>query len=280
MNITWWLKGKVLQPIDIILTCLGSVRIILLIMYLFLASVVEKLIYMVGHSKNISSIIAAVLFVAFCSLWWGTILGAFYCVKITTYKNQIFMKLKMNISDMVPWMLIGSMIISFLSSLPCLWSTFYMKFSSNNVTRPQYHAKYLNLVFINFTGTIIPLFIFCVSTYLLIASVVKHTKNMKDNSGFSKPQLEAHINAIINMVSFLFLYLIFFLSSLLMFLGFYMKDVNFISLCCIGLSSYPSLHSILLIVNNAKLKRSILSASQVFLANMFSIWRSKKASVV
>ncbi|XP_077137925.1 taste receptor type 2 member 1-like [Ranitomeya variabilis] len=286
MNITWWLKGKVLQPIDIIMTSLGSARIVLLIIYLFLASIIEMLTDLVGHSKNISSIIAAILFVAFCSLWWGTILGAFYCVKITTYRNQLFMKLKMNISNMVPWMLIGSMIISFFSSLPCLWSTFSVKFSnisneniSNNVTRQRYHAKFLNLLFINFTGTIIPLFIFCVSIYLLIASVVKHTKNMKDSSGFSKPQLEAHKNAIINMVSFLFLYLIFFVSSHLMFWGFYIKDAIFIFLCCIGLSSYPSLHSILLIVSNAKLKRSVLSVSHAIQSNMFSIWVSMKASV-
>ncbi|CAJ0959161.1 unnamed protein product [Ranitomeya imitator] len=224
MNIIWWLKGKILQPVDIIMTSLGSARIILLFIYLFLASVIEMLTDLVGHSKNISSIITAILFVAFCSLWWGTILGAFYCVKITTYRNQLFMKLKMNISNMVPWMLIGSMIISSFS-------------------------------------------------------IVKHTKNMKDSSGSSKPQLEAHKNAIINMASFLFLYLIFFVSSHLMFLGFYIKDQIFIFLCCIGLSSYPSLHSILLIVSNAKLKRSVLSASHAIQSNMFSIWISMKASV-
>ncbi|KAM4043892.1 taste receptor type 2 member 1-like [Anomaloglossus baeobatrachus] len=287
MNVTWWMKGKDLQPIDIIMTCLGSVRIILLFIYLFLASVVEKVTDMFGLSENISSLVAAVTFVVFCSLWWGTILGAFYCVKITTYRHQLFVKLKMNISSMVPWMLVGSMFISFISSLPFLWSTFSIKIStiesgniSSNETTARYHARYLNLIIFNCTGTIIPLFMFCVSMYLLIASVVKHTKNMKsNNSGFAKPQLEAHKNAIINMGSFLFFYLLFYLSSQLMILGFYMKDAIFVYLCSIGVSSYPSLHSILLIVNNAKLKKPICSTFQAFISNMFSIGRSKKAYV-
>ncbi|XP_075718018.1 taste receptor type 2 member 1-like [Rhinoderma darwinii] len=277
MNFTWWLKGQALQSIDIIITSLGSVRIILLIIYIFVVLMSDDLIVPVDDSDGTSYRITAILFVIFCSLWWGTVLGTFYCVKITIYRNKLFLRLKMNISSMVPWILVGSMVISFISSLPGLWDVIsvdyrnFTSFDSGNISInegiPYLKTKFLNLIIINFAGTIIPLLIFCVSIYLLIVSVLKHTKNLNSNhSGFTKAQLEAHKNVIINLVSFLFFYLLFFINSNLLVFTLYTKDSIFIYLCCICVSSYPSLHSILLIVGNAKLKKSILSAFQAVLS--------------
>ncbi|XP_069829449.1 taste receptor type 2 member 1-like [Dendropsophus ebraccatus] len=287
VNVIWWLKGKALQSIDIIMTSLGLVRFFLLIIYLFM-SVIGPLLVQIENAQSHSYVIAAVLCVVFCSLWWGTVLGVFYCVKITTYRNRLFIWLKMNISTLVPWMLLGSMVISFFSTLPCFWVTYSVKFSkidsmniSNGEVKPYLKTQHLNLFIISFGASIMPLLIFCGSIYLLIVSVLKHTRNMNiNNSGFAQPQLEAHKNAIITMVSFLFFYLLYFINSNLLLISLHVKDPIFILLCCIGVSSYPSLHSILLIVSNVNLKRSILSACQAILCNMFSTGISEKPSAV
>ncbi|KAG9466014.1 hypothetical protein GDO78_017365 [Eleutherodactylus coqui] len=278
MNVTWWLKGKALQSIEIIMTSLGFARIVLLIIYVFIMLIGNDLIVPVGTTEILSHTVAIAMFVVFCSLWWGTVLGTFYCVKITTYRNSLFLKLKMNISCVVPWMLVGSTVISFIFCLPCLWVTFPRTLTSidsgnisTNDLMPHFSPKYLNLIIINFVGAIIPLLIFCVSIYLLMASILKHTRNMKsNNSGFAKPQLEAHKNAVINMVSFLFFYLLYFVNSNLLLLSLHMNDPVFALLCCLCVTSYPSLHSILLIVTNAKLKRCILSAFRAILPNLFN----------
>ncbi|XP_056419450.1 taste receptor type 2 member 1-like [Hyla sarda] len=287
INLTWWLKGKALQSIDIIMTSLGSVRILLLSIYL-LGTLIDYFIAPVENSESHLSLIIVVMSVVFCSLWWGTVLGVFYCVKITTYRNHLFMRLKMNISSMVPWMLIGSMVISMISSLPCLWGTYSVKFThidsgntSNNDGMPYLKIQHLNLMLITFAGSILPLLIFCVSIYLLIASVLKHTRNMNsNNSEFSKPQMEAHKSALITMVSFLFFYLLYFVNSNLLILSLHIKKPIFTYLCSVGVSSYPSLHSIILIASNVKLKRSIISALRAILTIMFSIRMCKKDSLV
>ncbi|XP_056419453.1 taste receptor type 2 member 1-like [Hyla sarda] len=274
-NFAWYLKGEALQSVDIIMTCLSSIRIILLIRYLLGYLVNSPLTTIVVDLDTYRYLNLALMFLVFCSLWWGTALGVFYCVKITTYRNHLFMRLKMNISTTVPWILTGSMVISFISSLPCLWGTHPTNFTSidsGNISNNEYshsdHISYiqkqqLNLLIITFAGSILPLLLFCVSIYLLIVSVLKHTRNMNsNNSGFAKPQLEAHKKALITMVSFLLLYFLYFLSSNLLFLSFYTRNPIFRSLCSIGVYSYPSLHSLMLIISNAKLKRSILSAFQ------------------
>ncbi|XP_063775273.1 taste receptor type 2 member 39-like [Pseudophryne corroboree] len=263
----WWLTGQTLQTIDTIMASLGAVRIILLIMCLKEAAratiahsfvTIEDSIYYITSSMS----------VAFCSLWWGTVLCVFYCVKITSYSNRLFMRLKMNISRMVPWLLLTSLLVSILSSLPNIW---YMYPGSHmNSTQDSNSSSFgdvtvdvnsENVFIIFFMGTLVPFLIFCTAIYLLIASLLKHTQNISSkDSGFTNTQLDSHIRAIRNMVSFLFLYALYFISSNLMILYYQSGNPAYILVCTICTSAYPSLHSVVLITSNAKLKRSFLAA--------------------
>ncbi|XP_069830403.1 taste receptor type 2 member 4-like [Dendropsophus ebraccatus] len=268
MNVTWWLKGKALQFIDIIMTSLGSVRIVLLIIYFCISFPFPFSI------TDMYITLFVMIFMVFCSLWWSTVLGVFYCVKITTYTNRLFMWLRINISIMVPWMLVGSMVISIVSTLPLQTLTDFFTGGNFSNYEETMAIGVLRVIIISSAGSIVPILIFCVSICLLIVSLLKHTRNMNGNNwGFAKPQLEAHKNAIITMVSFLLFYLLQIISWNILLFTLFTEGAKYYNLCLIFVSSYPSLHSILLIASNAKLKRSLLSAFPTILSHMCHVCR-------
>ncbi|XP_069830400.1 taste receptor type 2 member 2-like [Dendropsophus ebraccatus] len=264
MNVTWWLKDKALQSIDIIMTSLGSVRIVLLIIYFYIS------LPFPFSSTGTYITLFLMIYMVFCSLWWSTVLGVFYCVKITTYTNRLFMWLRINIPTKIHWMLVGSVVISFVSTLPLQTFTDFTDGNFSNYEETM-TKEVLRVIIISSAGSIMPILIFCVSICLLIVSLLKHTRNMNgNNSGFAKPQLEAHKNAIITMVSFLLFYLLQIISWNILLFNIFTENAARFYLCLIFVSSYPSLHSILLIASNAKLKRSLLSAFLTIQSYMFS----------
>ncbi|XP_072265294.1 taste receptor type 2 member 3-like [Pyxicephalus adspersus] len=131
-NITEWFQGNQLHAIDLIMASLGLIRIFLLMVYVLTTSVFISAELYNLTKLDFDYIIIPQGFVEFYSLWWGTVLCVFYCVKITNYSNRLFIKLKMRISHMVPWLLLGSMIMSCLSCFPYFWLKFLLpKIRSN-----------------------------------------------------------------------------------------------------------------------------------------------------
>ncbi|XP_069582968.1 taste receptor type 2 member 1-like [Ranitomeya imitator] len=265
VNLFRWMKYQTLQTIDVLLTSLGLVRLALLIVC------VEEIIFYVSgwsflqiYDTNCEQM--AFMCIDFCSLWWGSLLSVFYCVKITNYGNRLFIRLKTNISKLVPWMLLISLVISFLSSLPHRWNTFIIQHHNGTIHKNRTQEINVNLFIILFAGSIIPFLIFCFSIYLIIASLLRHTRNMSSqDSGFRDSQRDIHIGVIRNMVSFLVFYIIHAVAyiNIPIFLQFRIYTFNIFCFICI--SAYPSLHSISLIIGNKELKKS-------FLANFSCTW--------
>ncbi|XP_077341344.1 taste receptor type 2 member 39-like [Lithobates pipiens] len=247
---------------------LGLMRIIFL-MY----SVFSLLLLISDEISNffkitIPYILTTQVFVEFCSLWWGTVLCVFYCVKITDYSNRLFIKFKMRISGMVPWLLLGSMMVSLLSSFPYGWCVYsFYKVNSTHIYNgtssedTHLHINYVVIYIIFASGSFVPLLIFCVAIFFLVVPLVKHTRNMRNNNtGFTKGQLDVHLSAIRNMFSFLIFYILFFMSKMLLPLSFQEHNSFFTIVCYFCLVAYPSLHSVVLIISNVKLKRFIIDA--------------------
>ncbi|XP_073484931.1 taste receptor type 2 member 2-like [Aquarana catesbeiana] len=267
-NVIDWLQGKRLQSIDIIMASLGSVRIILVMQSAF-----RIFLVIFEEFRNLVKIyadyiITAQEFVEFCSLWWGTVLCVFYCVKITNYSSSLFIKLKMRISGMVPRLLLGSMMVSLLSSLPYGWCVnSFHKVNSTHIyngtitEKIHLHINYVSVHIIIGVGSFVPFLIFCVATFFLVVPLFKHTQNMSNNNiGFTKDQLDVLLIAIRNMVSFFIFYIFYFISGILFPLSVQSDSPVFLLLCLIFLVAYPSLHSVVLIMSNVKLKQSIIDA--------------------
>ncbi|XP_056419454.1 taste receptor type 2 member 39-like [Hyla sarda] len=253
-NLFWWMKGQTVQPINVLITGLGLVRIILL-------SIIAKEVYFTmfglplfhvdSHPQYIDTLLVCLMF---CNLWWGSVLCVFYCMKITNYSNRIFMRLKMKISKMVHWLLLISLAISVLSSLPCTWVIFAIRVVNGTGSRSM-EVNIVHLFITVFAGSIIPFTLFCAAIYLIIVSLLRHTRNMNSrDSGFSHSQREVHLSVIRNMISFILFYVMFFVAYILFCSTLNLKSDTFRLICFIFICAYPSLHSIALIVGNKELK--------------------------
>ncbi|XP_075197759.1 taste receptor type 2 member 4-like [Anomaloglossus baeobatrachus] len=268
VNLFRWIKHQTLQTNDVLLTCLGLSRLILLII-----SMDHTIFFITGWSLLqiycANCIETAFMFIDFCSLWWGSVLCVFYCVKITNYSNSFFMRLKMNISKLVPWMLLISLVISFLSSLPHRFYNFSIQYNGT-VYKNRNLGLNVNLFITIFSGSIIPFLIFGISIYLIIVSLTRHTRNMSSQeSGFNDTQRDIHISVIRTMISFLVFSIVHSVAymSIPVIVQFRMDTLNISCFICI--CAYPSLHSISLIVSNKQLKKSFLVFfSCAFLGNL------------
>ncbi|XP_040203560.1 taste receptor type 2 member 40-like [Rana temporaria] len=251
---------------------LGVVRILLLMQSAFRISVVISIDLWNLAKTYVAYILTAQVFLEFCSLWWGTVLCVFYCVKITNYSNRLFIKLKMRISAMVPWLLLGSMMVSLFSSLPYGWCVYsFHKENSTNIYNGtitediKLNINYVNIHIITSAGSFVPFLIFCVAIFFLVVPLFKHTRNMNNNNtGFTKDQLHVLLSAIRNMFSFLIFYILYFISGVLFPLSVQLGNSVFVLACLIFLAAYPSLHSLVLICSNVKLKQSIIDALHCF----------------
>ncbi|XP_075718032.1 taste receptor type 2 member 39-like [Rhinoderma darwinii] len=254
-NLINWLKRRTLQTIDVLITGLGLVRIVVLSVNMQQISILI-FNWSLFQMDNAEFIGIVTMCMNFCSLWWGSVLCVFYCVKITTYNNRLFMRLKMNISKLVPWLLLISLVISFLSSLPFVYSHVGNDTVCGNGTM---EINVVNLFLIIFAGSIIPFMIFCVAIYLIILSLLRHTRNMSSrDSGFSDAQRDIHLSVIRNMISFLLFFALHFVTYVMFSIFINVEISTFNLICLICMCAYPSLHSICLIDSNRELKNSFL----------------------
>ncbi|KAG8445905.1 hypothetical protein GDO86_010629 [Hymenochirus boettgeri] len=252
MTVIWWIQSKHLETIDIILSSLGLTRLAVLI------TLVIRNVYLPNVLKHEETFFISIVFVTCCSQCFGTVLCVFYCVKISNYSNSFFMYMKSKISKMVPWLLLGSVIFSFMFSLMvnCIAEKVIPNNSINGTEDGSIEMTIQNFI-LYMAGPCLPFFLFCVSISLLIRSLFLHIRSMAgDGSWFANPQIQVHINAIKTMVSFLIFYMVFFASSFLINIVFQEHILQAVFQLLAG--SYPSLHSVILVMSNRRFKETLL----------------------
>ncbi|XP_053567026.1 taste receptor type 2 member 40-like [Bombina bombina] len=268
INCIWWLLSKKLQTIDIIIASLGLARFCLLfdeMLDLFLKIFIpwksESNTLLVTLLKTISC------FLISCCIWFATLLCVFYCVKITSYNYRLFIYMKLNISRMLPWLYLVSVTASVIFSvpsaffcLPLLTFNSTNDFENSSEDHSDMEMHYQVEIIIQTISSVLPLPIFCFAISLLIRSLWNHTRHMTSkDSGFRNPQLQAHFSAIKNMLSFLFFHIIYFISIILWPLASHTNNDIWLALLSVPYIAYPSLHTIILIFSNIKLKQTLVS---------------------
>ncbi|KAG8445903.1 hypothetical protein GDO86_010627, partial [Hymenochirus boettgeri] len=256
VTVIWWFQSKRLEIINIILASIGMSRLALILFFVVIFPWVP-----------ISDALFAVLsmYVTFCCLWFDTILCVFYCVKICNYNHPFFMYLKLRIFKMVPWMFLMSITASMICSLPFGWLVFTTIInnttnSTNSTNSTQdgstpLQINMFNIFILYLSGCFVPFFIFCIAICLLIRSLWKHIGHMTgSNVGLGNPRLHAHIRAVRTMVSFLVIYIIFFISSTFKFVPSMINNTTVQLLLNVIICWYPTMHSVVLVVMNRKMK--------------------------
>ncbi|KAM6438953.1 taste receptor type 2 member 40-like [Rhynochetos jubatus] len=263
VNITNWIKSKKISSADMILIFLSTSRFILQVTILMHI----HSLYFADEFKlaSVYKAFGAVwMFVNHASLWFSTWLYVLYCVKIINVAHWLLLQIKLRIAGMVPWLLLGSLVISSVTSLPLLWITpsTYLCSSTGNCREnstayiTDWNRSHFYLLLLYFVGCFFPLVLSVVTSALLITSLWKHTKKMQCYvNTFRDPLIDVHLNAIKSIISFLILYISSFVAQILLILSTSQsKDVVKVAVSLVVAGAYPSMHTIILIIVNSKLK--------------------------
>ncbi|XP_071289954.1 taste receptor type 2 member 40-like [Agelaius tricolor] len=263
VNTINWIKSKKTSSADMILIFLSTSRFILQVTVLM--HIYSLYFADVFKLASVYKDFGAVwMFVNHSSLWFSTWLYVLYCVKIINTTHWLLLQIKCRIAGMVPWLLFGSLVISSMTSLPLLWITpsTYLCSSTGNCRENStahvmdWDSSSLYLLVLYFVGCFFPLVLSVVTSALLITSLWKHRKTMQCYADtFTDAMIDVHLNAIKSIISFLILYLSSFVAQILLILSTSQsKDVVKVAVSLVVAGAYPSMHSIILIRVNSKLK--------------------------
>ncbi|XP_034622793.1 taste receptor type 2 member 1-like [Trachemys scripta elegans] len=267
VNCIDWAKSRTLTSYDKIITSLALSRFCLQF-FMTDYSLFKIYSHLFVRFQTAQLYIAIWLFINQMSLCFASCLSVFYCVKIATFNQSLFSWLKLKISKLVPWLLLGSVLYCLVTTVAfTLFSYSYCLSSHNSTdhlsTNSTMSDKIKNLMELTFlihsVGSIFPLIVFIVLSVLLIISLWRHIRKMNLNSdlnpNFRNPSTDAHVHALKSVVSFFIFYNIYYVSS-----TFSVGNVSYLNaewkirvFLFIG-AAYPSVHSIILILGNPKLK--------------------------
>ncbi|XP_056419474.1 taste receptor type 2 member 40-like [Hyla sarda] len=268
-NLVKWKSLRSLQTCDKILSSLAISRGLYFLSITIRNSFYQFFPWLQQSNIMLSALYVQVMFMFYTTQWLVTLLCVFYCVKIVTYNYKLFIFLKTRISTMVPWLILSSLLISLISSLPYGWYGYndlelhlLSNDSTGNMTVYQLVIvpNYDHRILIFALGNIPPFVIFCVSVSLLIHFLLIHTRQMRSNeSHIQSPNLKSHFGALKSMSLFLLLQIMYFIFMNLFTSGRFFHFAFLILLRWILLSSLSLLHSLYMISSSTEVIKMFTS---------------------
>ncbi|XP_031236674.1 taste receptor type 2 member 38 [Mastomys coucha] len=268
VNVWDVVKKQPLNNCDIALLCLSITRLFL--QGLLLLDAVQLACFQQMKdplSHNYQAILTLWMIANQVSLWLAACLCLLYCSKIVRFSHTFPLHVASCVSRRFLQMLLVALLFSCICTALCLWDFFSRSPSTvtsilhvNNTEFNLQIAKlnfFYSFIFCN-AGSVPPSLAFLVSSGVLVISLGSHMRTMKSHIGSSDPSLEAHIRAIIFLVSFLGFYVMSFCAALISIPLLVLWHNKGGVMVCIGMmAACPSGHAAILISGNAKLRRSV-----------------------
>ncbi|KAM9253396.1 taste receptor type 2 member 1 [Dugong dugon] len=252
------IKRRTWTSLDLLLSCLGISQICLQLMFFYMTL---TFLSIVEFSES-SSRFAVCMLINESGLWFATWLGVFYCAKTASITHPLFFWLKRRISKLVAWLILASLLYTSIVSIfhnkyswP-IFQTILPQYFSKNATVQSKEGSTFLYIFLA-TELSLPLLIFLASVLPLVFSLGRHTWQMRSTmTGSRDLSRSSQLGAILSILSFLFLYLTHYVvDALITFLILQAGSLVFL-LCMLVAGTYPSAHSIILILGNTKLKQN------------------------
>ncbi|XP_008050578.1 taste receptor type 2 member 41-like [Carlito syrichta] len=271
-----WLRYGRLLPLDMILMSLGASRFCL--QWVGLVHNFYYFVHMVEDFRGLSQQLFALHwhFLNSATFWFGTWLSVLFCMKIANITHRTFLWLKWRLPGSVPWLLLGSVLFSFIVSLLSIWGkhSMYRRFLirkvSCNMTYKEWSRRmeiyyFLPLKLVTLS---IPCSVFLVSIALLINSLRRHICRMRHNGhSLQEPNTQAHTRALKSLISFLFLYILSFVSLIIYAVDIFSSKSEWFWPWQIIFYLCISVHPFILIFSNLKLRdgfRQLLLLTRAF----------------
>ncbi|NWI90228.1 TA2R9 protein, partial [Pitta sordida] len=258
-----WFKKKTLNSNEKILIFLGCCRFCDLCIswvYSFLSIIYPKYIYV---HPILQIVVSTQSFFNYSNLWFSASLCAFYCIKIANFRNSFLIYLKLNIDRIVPWLLLGSVLLSMVIGILVYDITDKPHCNNHNSTGRFWKAsikmdKHIFLSFFligcgytaSFMAVVIP-------ALLLLFSLWRYKRHMQTNT-MKDIRMDAHVRAMKSILSFFIMYSINFLVLILKLVYATKKGNPVMFLIVVFQYAFPGVHSLILIFSNPKLEKKLL----------------------
>ncbi|KAM9650437.1 taste receptor type 2 member 3 [Trichechus inunguis] len=260
-----WFKSKRIPLSDFIVTSLALSRTVLL--WLLLADGVLLVFFPKKHDSGVLMQVIDLfwVFTNHLSVWLATCLGVLYCLKVASFSHPTFLWLKWRVSRVVMWMLLGALLMSCSStvSLICEFKAYAVFSRISDTGNKMEHARQKRKYkLIHVLGTLWnppPLVVSLTSYFLLILSLGRHTRQMQaTGAGSGDPSTKAHKRAIKIILSFLFLFLLYFLVCLITSSSYFLLETKMATMTGVRIMLYLAGHSFILILGSTKLKQAFV----------------------
>ncbi|XP_072463066.1 taste receptor type 2 member 7-like [Notamacropus eugenii] len=201
------------------------------------------------------------------SAWFGSCLSIYYFLKIANFSHPVFLWLKRRVNKVVLRMLMGCWLLSLFITLPMAERMTKIKIvsidSENKTITPNnlgFKTLKFSTLILSITGGLVPFALSLISCFLLVLSLWRHTQKMHLKvTGSRDPSTEAHRKAMIAIVSFLFLFVLYNLGIIIAGLNLSMFSSKLLAMfLLIVISIYPMTHSVILILGHSKLRQAYL----------------------
>ncbi|XP_039078037.1 taste receptor type 2 member 7-like [Hyaena hyaena] len=268
VNCMNWLKTRKIASIDLILTNLAMSRICLLCVILLDYFILELYpdVYTTGKQMRIIDFFWTLT--NHLNVWFATCLSIFYFLKIANFFHPLFLWMKWRIDSVIPRILLACLALSVLISLVVtenlnddFRSCVKVKKKINVTVKCRVNkAQYASIKICLNLLTLFPFSVSLVSFLLLLLSLWRHTRQMKVGAtGRRDPSIEAHVGAMKAVISFLLLFIAYYLAFLVATSSYFMPETELAVMMgeLIALI-YPSSHSFILILGNNKLRQASL----------------------
>ncbi|XP_016060564.1 PREDICTED: taste receptor type 2 member 3 [Miniopterus natalensis] len=268
VNGSSWFKSKRISLSDFILTTLALCRIVVLGI-LFADSTImvfSPRLHEMGEAMQVIDLFWT--FTNHLSTWLATCLSVLYCLKIASFSHPTFLWLKWRASRVVGWMLWGALFSSCGSLV-----TLVQEFKLHSVLRgadgtgnvSEHFRKQKNqFQLTHVLGMLrnLPLLVLCLAaSLLLILSLGRHTRQMQQSAvGPSDPSTDAHKRAIRMILSFVFLFLLYFVAVSITSSSYFLPGEREMTKMIgeVITMFYPVCHSFVLILGNNRLRQTFV----------------------
>ncbi|KAM7114831.1 taste receptor type 2 member 42-like [Molossus nigricans] len=266
VNCSGWLKNQHISLSDILFTCLAISRVTQLLVLFFESVTVVIPSHFISTYKLVKPVSFLWRITNHWTTWLATCLSIFYLLKIAHFSHSLFFWLKWRINKVV--LVILGFSLFFLISDFVLLEEFTDLFLNVYVTNKSNLTLYTDesrtlcleiMLFLSLT-CLFPIVLSLTSLFLLFLSLVRHIRNLQLNSmGSRDSRTEAHKRAIKMMMSFFFLFIANFFSTEMSYWIFLIFPMNtFSKYAMLAIYIFPSVHSLLLIRGNSKLRQTAL----------------------
>ncbi|XP_031748817.1 taste receptor type 2 member 41-like [Xenopus tropicalis] len=257
VHLSHWKKGVSLGDCDQIILIMGVTNVLLQCLLTF-SGINYNFQLNYYLNKEFMYVTYIVLFFL-VSLWnWLTAwLAICYCLRLGNISHRIFMRLKKRISSGITQLLLGTVIILGMISIPLFWTT-HIKAKQNTTSTFVFKQDMKYLYFISGFGCCLPTLITSLCMGLSLKSLLKHVHRMKQNHSQSwSSKMKTHARACTTIFLLMALNLSFFLT---IFIGTIVTsiqnlwDIFFWSIKIVS----PSGQALILLFGNSKLWSDLL----------------------